>query len=108
MHQLQHMPLSFINLGPFSWPWFVLGIVAIIGLQLIAAFIHARRDHWREWYKGLPLHKRFGMMLLLRGTEILMKHRIDGSRPGVFLEQFNGRTWVSPDVEGFKLPDIRG
>lgn len=95
------------HIPPFSWPWFVLGIFVIIGLQLLAAFIHARREVYKEWYRGLPVFKKLGMTFLLLGTRILMKHRLDGSRPGVFLEQFNGRTWVSPDVEGFKLGDLK-
>jgi hypothetical protein len=101
------MPLSFINLGPISWPWFVLGVIFIIFLQLFAAYCSSRVAAWKLWYRGLPIFRWLGMCCLLTGANMLMKRHINGTRPGLFMEEFNARIWISPDVEAFKQKDLK-
>lgn len=99
--------MDLMHIPPFAGIWFILGIFTLLFLQLLAAFVTTRLTTWRALYKGLPIHKWYGMRLLLRGAKVLMRHKIDGMPTGCFMEEFNGRVWISPNVDEFKLKDLR-
>ena len=74
-------------LGPIPW----------IILLILLGFSYRQVKAIREWYLGLPITQWPAMLLVVLGCKVL--------RTGKYCKfmQYEGRFWVSPMVEGFRL-----
>lgn len=74
--------------GPFIW----LTILWLLWRLL------AQREAIRSWYRGLPLIQWPAMMLIVLGSKVIQSKYCEWM-------QYNGRFWLSPKVEGFKVSE---
>jgi hypothetical protein len=85
-----HFWLNAIILGPLFW--LILLCIGGFGLRQLKAI--------STWYFGLPINQWPAMCLLVIACKVLKSKRY------CHFMTYDGRFWLSPNVDGFKTPDL--
>lgn len=90
-----------IHIPAFWLGFFLFPVIAFIALSLVG-FSWRQLSALKTWYIGLPIVQWPAMWLVVLGCKVLKTKKY------CHFLVYNQRYWVSPAVDGFKVPDDAG
>ena len=81
------------------WYGVALAPIAWLIVLSIAGFSFRQGKAIKEWYIGLPIVQWPAMWLVILGCKVLRTKKYCHFMP------YDGRYWLSPNVNGFKIPE---
>ena len=88
----------FSSLPP--WAWWLAGLLTPVAGNWVRRRYDGVAGTYRKWLRGLPPYQWYGLWQLMRGWDKLVQSK----HPGIEVRSFDGRRWISVDVQGFRDP----
>lgn len=86
--------------NPIFWTGILLAPIPWVLLIVLLGFSNRQVKAIKEWYVGLPITQWLAMYFIVIGCQVVKTKKY------CHFMTYEGRHWVSPNVDGFKAPEL--